>query len=689
MFSPPRDVTFGEGRARGRAAGIVLAALALAAAISASSILQRGPVARLDAWSLDVFERLSAPASPGPASVVVDIDEPSLSAVGQWPWPRYRLATLVQSIAAQHPAAIGLDIVMPEADRTSLANLQATYRRDFGLDITFAGLPEGLMDNDGFLGQVCADANVVGASYLYFDHATADTAPPRPGVGFDGRLDLLNLPDAPGAMTSTPAIAGQIRQSGFMNVRADPDGALRRMPMLIRHAGVVHPSLALSTVLRALNLSGATIESGGSGLAIRAGSYRIPIDEEGRAILRFEGAPSVYPSLSAVDVLNGNVRREDLHGKVVYIGTSAAGLNDMHRTAMSPVFPGLKLHAVVTEDILRQRGVGLPSWGGAAVIAASLLGALLLTGLFLGGSGVAGLVAACALGGILPVGASAALFAEAGLLVPAGAPLATSLILFVFFLGLRVASEKHRARAWRRRLENARQVTIESMASVAETRDPETGAHIKRTQHYVRAIARELKRSGHHSDVLTEAFIKLLFLSAPLHDIGKVGVPDHILLKPGRLTDEEMTLMKQHAEFGRRIIFSTAERIEGDNFLAVAGEIAGTHHEKWDGTGYPLGLVGRAIPLSGRIMAVADVYDALISRRCYKEPFSHAHSLTLMHGMSGTTFDPTVFAAFLRIEPEIIRIAQDFRDEPTEPQVEAGKVPGRRVVPGGCPTVRR
>jgi len=198
---------------------------------------------------------------------------------------------------------------------------------------------------------------------------------------------------------------------------------------------------------------------------------------------------------------------------------------------------------------------------------------------------------------------------------------------------------------------------------VAETRDPETGAHIKRTQNYVRAIAEELRRSGLHTGVLTPDYIRLLYLSAPLHDIGKVGVPDHILLKAGPLTPDEMTIMKQHAEFGRRIVFSTAEGIEGDNFLAIAAEIAGSHHEKWDGSGYPLGLVGPSIPLSGRIMAVADVYDALISRRCYKEPFTHAHSIALMRGMRGTSFDPDVLDAFLRIESSIIRIAQDFRDE--------------------------
>ena len=236
------------------------------------------------------------------------------------------------------------------------------------------------------------------------------------------------------------------------------------------------------------------------------------------------------------------------------------------------------------------------------------------------------------------------------------------MMLFVLFFVTRFAIEKRRAFVWHRQLENARQVTIESMASVAETRDPETGAHIKRTQHYVKAIAEQLKRAGEHPHILTKEYIDLLFISAPLHDIGKVGVPDHILLKPGKLTHDEMELMKQHAEFGRKIIFSTAQRIEGDNFLIIAGEIAATHHEKWDGTGYPRGLAGQDIPLSGRIMAVADIYDALISRRCYKQAFAHELATSLMRKARGTTFDPVVLDAFFSIEDTIKEIASRFCD---------------------------
>lgn len=238
-----------------------------------------------------------------------------------------------------------------------------------------------------------------------------------------------------------------------------------------------------------------------------------------------------------------------------------------------------------------------------------------------------------------------------------------TVVLFILFTAARLAIEKRQAYVWYRKLANAQQVTLESMAAVAETRDPETGAHIKRTQHYVKLIAERLRDTGNYSDTLTQEFIDLLFVSAPLHDIGKVGVPDNILLKPGKLTEAEFEVMKKHAEYGKNIIYSTAQKIEGDNFLIIAGEIASTHHEKWDGTGYPLGLAGHDIPLSGRIMAVADVYDALISRRCYKSPFPHEDAVKIMRDARGKIFDPLILDAFFSIEEKILEIASRYQDE--------------------------
>ncbi len=212
-------------------------------------------------------------------------------------------------------------------------------------------------------------------------------------------------------------------------------------------------------------------------------------------------------------------------------------------------------------------------------------------------------------------------------------------------------------------------VTINSLASLAETRDNETGGHIRRTQHYVRALAEELMTHPAFSHFLDEEAIDLLYKSAPLHDIGKVGVPDAILLKPGKLTDEEFLEMKKHAVYGREAILKAEESFKGkvgSSFLRFAREIAYTHHEKWDGSGYPKGISGPDIPIPGRLMAAADVYDALISKRVYKTPFSHSKAVQILSKGRGSHFDPDVIDAFLKIQEEFRNIALDFADHDEE-----------------------
>ncbi|MFB9240646.1 two-component system response regulator [Massilia antarctica] len=206
-------------------------------------------------------------------------------------------------------------------------------------------------------------------------------------------------------------------------------------------------------------------------------------------------------------------------------------------------------------------------------------------------------------------------------------------------------------------------VTIMVMASLAETRDNETGNHIIRTQYYVRLLANHLRDNPRFSDYLSERNITMLFKSAPLHDIGKVGIPDSILKKPGKLTSEEFEIMKDHARLGRDAI-AHAEQVLGIDveFLLTAKEIAYGHQEKWDGSGYPLGLAGDAIPISARLMALADVYDALISRRVYKEPMSHEEAMRIIRVGRGQHFDPDMVDAFMVLEGEFRVIAERYVD---------------------------
>ncbi len=213
-----------------------------------------------------------------------------------------------------------------------------------------------------------------------------------------------------------------------------------------------------------------------------------------------------------------------------------------------------------------------------------------------------------------------------------------------------------------RKLALTQEVTIECIAALAEYRDPETGGHIQRTKNYVRTLALRLQSEPRFRTILTAEVVDLLYLSAPLHDIGKVGIPDHILLKPGPLTDAEFEEMKKHTVYGRDALKVAADKLGGQSFLRFAMEIAYSHQEKWDGSGYPEGHKGEEIPISGRLMALADVYDALISRRVYKPPFTHQQAVEIILQGKGSHFDPTMVDAFVEIQEDFRQIALRFAD---------------------------
>jgi len=214
-----------------------------------------------------------------------------------------------------------------------------------------------------------------------------------------------------------------------------------------------------------------------------------------------------------------------------------------------------------------------------------------------------------------------------------------------------------------RDLSAAQEASIMAMAALAETRDNETGGHIRRTKLYIRELAEYLGATQRYGDALTPERIRLIVASSPLHDIGKVGIPDHVLLKPGPLSEEEYEIMKKHTTIGRDAILC-AERLMGgaETFLTCAREIAFSHHEKWDGTGYPLGLSGSGIPLPARLMAVADAYDALTTRRIYKGAVAHEETVSIIREGSGAHFDPDVVQAFLALRERFKEISMNDAD---------------------------
>ncbi len=195
-----------------------------------------------------------------------------------------------------------------------------------------------------------------------------------------------------------------------------------------------------------------------------------------------------------------------------------------------------------------------------------------------------------------------------------------------------------------------RDLTIFALAKLAESRDPETGTHLERVRSYSRELARQMASTPKYAGVIDPEFIRLIYSTSPLHDIGKVAIPDHVLLKPGRLDEREFEIMKTHASAGAATLDCALEQFPDARFLHMARDIAACHHERYDGNGYPMGLAAESIPLSARIFSLADVYDALVSKRVYKEAFSHDVARSIILKGLGSQFHPDVIEAFLQCE---------------------------------------
>ena len=338
-------------------------------------------------------------------------------------------------------------------------------------------------------------------------------------------------------------------------------------------------------------------------------------------------------------------------------------MKDSRPTPLDPLEPGPEIHATVIDNILVRDFIATPPWAkGLELFLILLLGvaSTLFLALRLSLVGLPALLIASATGLVL---GSAALLGSQGVFASPLLPLLSIAGVVVPLSSLRYWDAEREIRVRTDRLVRTQDAIIQSMTSLAMTRHSETGGHIQRTRHYVKALADRLKAHPRFRDALDDNTIDLLFRLAPLHDIGKIAMRDHVLLKPGPLTAEEYEEMKEHAALGAEA-FLRAERIVGnDSFLRLAGELALTHQERWDGTGYPKGLAKEEIPLSGRLMAVADVYDAITHSRVYQDAVSHETAVEIMKQGRGTHFDPDILDAFLELHDEFRAIAARYERE--------------------------
>jgi adenylate cyclase len=631
---------------------ILLSGIAPLLVTAVLALYRPAAFARLEDAAYDVVLRMAGTTTPHPGVVIVDIDERSLASVGQWPWRRDVIGELITRLRDAGARAIAIDIMFPEPDRYEMPR-------------TSAAAPATTPDQE--LARAIAASPVVLGYGMVFDGA----APPkRPCFLHPAPLAISQAPgaashtpvfQATGAVCNLPVIAKAAARSGFLNAAPDRDGILRRVPLLAEFDGVVYPSLALSAVASTQGIKDLALHvSNVNASSLSLGERTVPLDGRSNLLLAYRGKKRAFPYVSAGDVMAGTIAPGDVRGKIVFVGTTALGTREVVATPLDTQFVGIEVQATTADNLLQQDFIHRSALGaaldgvGVLAIGIAMVALLAWTGI------VGGLLAGLA--GVIGVWwGAASLLAGSRLFVSPLWPTLGILTSLAAMTLAKVRVERSRADHESRDKTAAQRLMVQTLLSLTETRDAETGRHSRRTQQYSRLLADSLSAHPDYRAYLTRERIELLSSLAPLHDIGKVGISDRVLNKPGALDAEELSEMRRHPELGRDVILKAEARvgIRDDATLQLAKDIVYTHHERWDGTGYPQGLRTTDIPTAGRIMAVVDVYDAVRARSLYDKCMSHEATVALIVKGQGTHFDPAVVDAFLRVAPQFEAVSEE------------------------------
>jgi adenylate cyclase len=625
---------------------VLLCGLAPALITVALIVFRPDFVAYIDNRAYDTLLR-SIPTKPPDGKIaIVDIDDLSLSTIGQWPWRRDRIAQLIARLREQGAAIIALDVVFAEADRSD---------KDPKLPSPWdASLARALLEGRVVLGYALTFGSDGGRRDCVLHPVSVPLIQPK-----DEGVDVP-LFHAESAICSLPSLASAAGRSGFLNAVPDADGILRRVPLLIDYDGLTYPGLPLAAVLAATGAKPIALRSKNENTtSLELTTGPVPLDGKSNLLLRFRGVKRSFPYVSAVDVLAGRDAGDVFKDAIVFVGTTALGSREVVSTPLDTRFAGVEVQATVADNLLRRDFLSR---------AEHALTVEVVTVLALG---IAITLLVARVG--LPLGTiSGAIFLVAVWLAMRWQLSARGQYLSPFFpivgmmasLGAatlaRITQERKRADRAGHEKDLANRLMVRSLLSLTEVRDADTGRHSRRIQQYSRLLAEELSHHPAFRSYLTPERVDLLSSLAPLHDIGKVGVPDHLLNKPGQLTPEEYVEMQKHPVYGLDVI-NNAQRdvgVKEDQILAMAKDIVYTHHEWWDGKGYPRGIKGHAIPVAGRLVAVVDVYDAMTARRLYRQPVSHEEAVELIVKGRGTHFDPDVVDAFVRIAPRMLTVGR-------------------------------
>jgi len=586
--------------------------------------------------------------------VIIDIDDASLKKFGQWPWPRIISAKLIGQVSLFNPSAIGVNIIFSEKDRTSPINIQQFYKKFFNYNIEMPSLPIGLKDNDLILTESLENSQSTLSIYLSENKiSSSNECWDLRSYGYDF-MNIQTALHANFALCNHVTIQRSIQSLGFVNAEVDSDGLFRRMPLFINYQEKLIPSFALATLLNIDPLNEQLERNKFSILG-----HHIYMDRGSYVLLNFN---SVSPKrISAIDILENRVDKEQIQGKIVLIGSSATGIDNGKLLANNQKISNTMIHATLIENILNDDLYVQPIIYKEVNLYLSFFLSLIMV-FFLYKRWYIFIFLFFSLIMTLSIIWVTLLYFN-HIYISIGYLWFPFLTFFfsmsISFILLNVKEQKRAYQA----LLQSHSATVDSMTLLATIHDDETGAHILRTKNYVKLLADYFYKKKMYRNILTPAYINFIYEAAPLHDIGKIGIPDAILKKPGKLTESEFEVMKTHSLLGRNVIKNTLTFYDKNDFLKVAYNIAFYHHEKWDGTGYPNGLKGDEIPIEAQFMTLADVYDALISKRRYKKAFSFEEAESIILESEGRTYSPEIIKAFIELKEEFKKIALKYQDE--------------------------
>ncbi len=570
-------------------------------------------------------------------TVIVNVDEKSLQNLGQWPWSRNILARLVDDINSMNPSTIAINMVFPELDRTSPIMQSRAYSNN--IDTPLNGLSSNKKDYDQLFMESIHKFNSTLSVYLH----DGDTMSSCEKTLFKNlRFQYLSskIESKSSILCNHQVLQKSVTNFGFINLEVDEDSFLRRTSFFMSHKGIVIPSFALATLF-SLDKNIAIDDE----RKIHFLDHSIKMNDDMEVLLNFNNSqPKI---VSAIDVLKWKLNPAIFKAKIVLIGLSIVGSNDIYPISKDIKMSNIEVQATFIENVLDEILFVQPKVYQKVNIFISFL--LSLVFLYLLSKhyymAILGAIPVLAIGTFLYL----FLFYLQGIYVSIGyfwMPFSHT-FLFITFISVAIyIIDKNRFYG---ELQKSHDTTVESISLVAGMRDGETGEHIWRTKNYVKVLAEYLYEHDKYRDVLTPNYISCLYEATPLYDIGKVKLPDTIRKKEGKFTPQEYIEMQEHPLLAKAIIEKAMKFYDKNSFLEMAYNIAYYHHERWNGTGYPLGLKEEEIPLEAQLVGLADVYDALVSKY-YKESCSYDKVEQIIIDGQELEFNPILVEAFIEIK---------------------------------------